>query len=159
LFVYYSFAGALVNALYLATGFNYATFADTAHVQFVRDTWRSMVAAPGCVDHRSRRVRSRRRCPGLGGERRTQAALIAMVGMHVALLLFGWVYTATSGVLLVALLLLLRAEHDDPLRRGLRQPLAAVSHLPTALHRARVTLATGDPMSSAAACSAIRCRT
>jgi hypothetical protein len=36
-------AGALVNAVYLATGESYADFADAAHFSFVRDTWRSLV--------------------------------------------------------------------------------------------------------------------
>ena len=37
-------AGALVNAIFLATGVDYADFADSAHVAYVHDTWRSAVA-------------------------------------------------------------------------------------------------------------------
>jgi hypothetical protein len=42
--IYYVFAGAMVHVIYLATGATYETFADSAHVSFVRDTWRSLVA-------------------------------------------------------------------------------------------------------------------
>ena len=37
-------AGALVNLFYLLTGTDYGTFADAAHLAFVRNTWHSVVA-------------------------------------------------------------------------------------------------------------------
>src|SRR5919199_3404226 len=42
--VYYVLAGALVHLWYLVAGSSYAAIADDAHVAFVRDTWRAVVA-------------------------------------------------------------------------------------------------------------------
>src|SRR5919199_2603394 len=36
-------AGALVNAAFLASGEDYADFADHAYIRFVRETWGSLV--------------------------------------------------------------------------------------------------------------------
>lgn len=41
--VLYLGAGALVNAVFLATGEDYADFADGSYIPFVRDTWRDLV--------------------------------------------------------------------------------------------------------------------
>jgi hypothetical protein len=104
-------AGALVHVVYLATGTDYSSFADAAHLAFVRDTWRSVVAprqllfitllivfeaAVGVLI--------------LSGGRRTQAGLVGAIGMHLGLLLFGWVFTVWAAVMLAAFVVLLRAE-------------------------------------------------
>jgi hypothetical protein len=36
--------GALVNAIYLASGTSFSSFADAAHFAFIRGTWHSVVA-------------------------------------------------------------------------------------------------------------------
>ena len=104
-------AGALVNLWYLLTGADYGTFADAAHLAFVRDTWHSVVAP-----HQALFI-------GLliayeimigvlilSGGRRTELGLIGAIGMHVGLLVFGWVLTIWAVAMLVAFGLLLRAQ-------------------------------------------------
>ena len=39
--IFYVFARALVHAVYLVTGASYATFADAAHLSFIRTACRS----------------------------------------------------------------------------------------------------------------------
>ena len=105
-------AGALVNAVYLVTGQDYATFANGSSSSFVRDTWSSLVvphhylfigllvvfeAVVGVLV--------------LLGGRPREAGLWAAVAFHVALVSFGWGFLLWSGPMVVALLLLLRAEH------------------------------------------------
>lgn len=104
-------AGACINAWYLLTGVDYAGFADGSYIPFVRETWQSVVgpnqplfigllvafeAVVGVL-------------VVLGG-RRTQVALVAMIGFHVALMSFGWFFWAWSLPMLTALAFLLRAE-------------------------------------------------
>jgi hypothetical protein len=109
--VYYLLAGALVHILYLAVGQTYATFADSAHVAFVRDTWRSIVA-PNQLFFIGLLVVFEATVGVLVllGGRPAELGMAAIVGMHAGLLLFGWVYTAFSGVMLVTVGLLLRAQ-------------------------------------------------
>lgn len=107
----YVAAGALVNAVYLVTGDNYAKFADAAHISFVRTTWRDVVvpnhtlfitllivfeAAAGVLV--------------LSGGRAAIAGMIAALAMHIGLLPFGWVLTIWSVVMLAAIGLLLAAQ-------------------------------------------------
>lgn len=104
-------AGALVNTYYLLTGYNFADFADGAHFAFVRDTWRSVVAphAPVWIGL----LIAFEAAVGLlvlSGGRRAQIGLVAVIGMHLALPVFGWITTAWALVMLVAFGLLLRAE-------------------------------------------------
>ena len=104
-------AGALVNTYYLLTGYTYADFADGAHFTFVRDTWRSVV-----VPHAAIWIGlliAFEVTVGLlvlGGGRRAQIGLVAVIGMHLALPVFGWITTAWALVMLLAFGLLLRAE-------------------------------------------------
>ena len=104
--------GAVVNAIYLALGSDYYVhFADASPFPFVRDTWQSLVlpnqglfitllilfeAAVGVLI--------------LSGGRRTQVGLIALIGFHLGQLAFGGVLWPWAIVMLVALVLLLRAE-------------------------------------------------
>jgi hypothetical protein len=106
-------AGALFNALNLATGASYKGFADSSYIPFVRDTWRSVVGAhqfifiPLLVAFEA--------SVGilvLSGGRRTQLGLVGVMGFVIALLSFGWAYYAFSIPMLVAFVLLLRAERE-----------------------------------------------
>jgi hypothetical protein len=97
--------------VYLSTGYDYASFADSAHLSFIRDTWQSVVA-PHQTLYIALLIAFEATVGVLvvTGGRRTQAALVAMMGMHVALLGFGWMITVWSLVMLAALALLFRAE-------------------------------------------------
>ncbi len=109
--VLYLAAGALVNAVFLLTGTDYADFADGSYIPFVRDTWRSLVvpnhdffiwvlvafeAAVGMLV--------------LRGGKRAQLGLAAAIAFHVALLSFGWGFYLWAVPMIGALSLLLRAE-------------------------------------------------
>lgn len=104
-------AGALVNLIYLLTGADYGTFADAAHLAFVRDTWHSVVAPRqalfiGLLIAYEIMV-------GvliLSGGRRTEMGLVGAIGMHLGLLVFGWVMTIWAATMLIAFGLLLRAQ-------------------------------------------------
>jgi hypothetical protein len=106
-------AGALVNATFLATGDDYADFADGAYLAFVRDTWRDLVvpshylfisllvafeAAVGLLV--------------LAGGKRTQLGYVAAIAFHVVLLSFGWGFYLWSIPMIWALSVLLRAERQ-----------------------------------------------
>ncbi len=104
-------AGALVNAWYLLTGVDYGGFADASYIPFVRDTWQSVVAPDQALFIWL--LVAFEAVVGtfvVTGGRRTQAALVAIMGFHVALLSFGWFFWAWSLPMLAALALLLRAE-------------------------------------------------
>ena len=110
-------AGAAVNAFFLLRGDDYADFAKDSYISFVRETWASLVVpnhdvfisllivfelAVGILV--------------LLGGRRTQAAYLAAVAFHVALLSFGWGFYLWSVPLVGALVTLLLAERrsGDP---------------------------------------------
>ncbi len=108
--------GAVVNSIYLAVGNDYyADFADASPFPFVRDTWHSLVlpnqgvfitllvvfeAAAGVLV--------------LSGGRWTQAGLLGLIGFHIGQFAFGGVLWPWATVMLVALVLLLRAERHPP---------------------------------------------
>ena len=114
-------AGALVNAYYLLSGSDFADFADTAHFAFVHDTWRSLV-----VPHHTVFIgllvafELTVGLLALSGRRGVRVALAAAMAMHVALPVFGWIFTVWSLVMLPAFALLLRAEH-----RAMERPQTA----------------------------------
>jgi len=104
-------SGALVNTYYLLTGYAYADFADGAHSGFVRDAWRSIVVphAPVWIGL----LIAFELAVGLlvlSGGRPAVIGLVAVIGMHLALPVFGWITTAWALVMLLAFGLLLRAE-------------------------------------------------
>jgi hypothetical protein len=104
-------AGALVNSYYLVTGYRYADFAEDAPFAFVRDTWRSIVVphAPiwiGLLIVFELTVG----LLVLSGGGRAQIGLVAAIGMHLALPVFGSMTTVWALVMLLAFGLLLRAE-------------------------------------------------
>jgi hypothetical protein len=105
-------AGALVNAAYLGTGFDWTTFADAAHFDFVRETWRSLVA-PNALVFISLLI-AFEAIAGvlvLCGGRKAQLGYLALIGMHIGLLPFGWVpFTFWAVPMLVTFVLLFRAE-------------------------------------------------
>ena len=103
--------GASVNAVNLASGANYAGFADQAHFGWVTNAWRTVVA-PNHILFIGWLVAFEAAVGVLilSGGRRTQLGLAGAIGFHLALWLFGWGVTIYSLLMLPALVLLLRAE-------------------------------------------------
>jgi hypothetical protein len=104
-------AGSFFNALNLATGGDYGTFAKDSYIPFVRDTWASLVAPhqdifiPLLVAFEA--------AVGLlilSGGRRMQLGFVGAIGFHVALVTFGWFFYPWSVAMVLAFALLLRAE-------------------------------------------------
>jgi uncharacterized membrane protein len=112
--VLFLLGGALVNAVYLASGMDYASFADGAHFAWVTDAWRAVVA-PNELLFISLLVVFEATVGALiiSGGRRTQVGYVAVIGFYLALWLFGWFMTVWSVVMLPPMVMLLRAE-----RRG-----------------------------------------
>lgn len=106
--------GALVNALYLATGTDYADFADASYIPFVRDTWASVVA-PHQEIWIGLLIAFEAVAGGLvwSGGRRATVGLSAVIAFHVLLLPFGWFFYVWSLPMLIGLGLLLRAHLRD----------------------------------------------
>ena len=115
-------AGAFVNAMFVVRGDDYETFADGAAIDFVRDTWRSLVvpnhhvfiwlliafeAAVGVL--------------ALTGGRRTQLAYALAIAFHVALLSFGWGFALWVVPMVWALARLLRAERRAEAERAIAE--------------------------------------
>jgi hypothetical protein len=104
-------AGALVNATILVFGGSYSGFADGAYVDFVHDTWESLV-----VPHQTLFVGLLVAFEALAGgivlvpglPRRV--GLIALIGFNVALVSFGWGFYLWSLPVGTGLVLLLREE-------------------------------------------------
>lgn len=105
-------AGALINLIYLVGDTDYyAGFADASYIPFVRETWRSVVAPDQALFIGA--LIAFEAVVGvliLSGGRRAQWGLVAAIGFHVALLSFGWFFYAWSLPMVVALVILLRAE-------------------------------------------------
>jgi len=109
--VLFVIGGALLHVINLATGGDYAGFADPAHFGWVTHAWRAVVApnqllfigllvvfeaAVGVLV--------------LSGGRRTQLGYLGVIGFYSALWLFGWVETVWCLIMLLPMLVLLRAE-------------------------------------------------
>jgi hypothetical protein len=103
--------GALLHVVNLATGVDYAGFADPAHFAWVTDAWRAVVgpnqflfigllvvfeATVGVLT--------------LSGGRRTQLGLVGVIAFYCALWLFGWIEALWCVAMLPFMVLLLRAE-------------------------------------------------
>jgi hypothetical protein len=118
-------AGALVNAMFLATGENYAGFADGAYIPFVRDTWRDLVV-PNHYLFISLLIIFVA-AVGVAGGKRAQVSLAAANAFHVARLSFGWGFYVWSIPMIRALSLLLRAEQqqDMPVAEVIPRAMAA----------------------------------
>jgi uncharacterized membrane protein len=119
--VLFVLGGALVNASYLATGRDYAGFADTAHFAWVTDVWRAVVA-PNVVPWISLLVVFEATVGALilSGGRRTQLGYVGVIGFYLALWLFGGFQLVWVVIMLPPMLLLLRAE-----RRAMTAPAPA----------------------------------
>jgi hypothetical protein len=118
--------GAIVNAIYLTMGTDYyADFASGSPFPFVRDTWASLV-----VPHQGLFItlliitEATVGALILSGGRRTQVGLIALIGFHVGQLAFGGLLWIWAPVMLVALVLLLRAERHAATTRPTGFPSA-----------------------------------
>ncbi|HET9649125.1 MAG TPA: hypothetical protein VFP34_12985 [Microlunatus sp.] len=103
--------GALFNAVNLATGGDYAGFADSAHFDWVTTAWRAVVAPhqPVFIGLLVIYEAAVGVLILLGG-RRTQLGYIGAIGFHLALWLFGWFVTIYALIIVPALVLLLLAE-------------------------------------------------
>jgi hypothetical protein len=124
--------GAVFNGVNLATGGDYAGFADQAHFGWVTNAWRAVVAPNQSLFIGLLVVFEA--VVGvliLSGGRRTQLGLIGAIGFHLALWLFGWGVTVYSLLMLPALVLLLRAER--------RAAVSATTAAPASVSRVEVT--------------------
>jgi hypothetical protein len=108
--------GAAVNAIYLAIGNDYYTdFADASPFPFIRDTWHSLVLPnQGLFITLLIVFEATAGVLVLIGGRRTQVGLLGLIGFHMGQLAFGGVLWPWATVMLVALVLLLRAERHPP---------------------------------------------
>jgi hypothetical protein len=116
--------GAVVNAVYLALGTDYyAEFANASPFPFVRDTWESQVL-PNQGFFITLLIVSEATAGALilCGGRRTQIGLIALIGFHIGQLAFGGVLWIWAPLMLVALVLLLRAEQHPATTAHARIP-------------------------------------
>ncbi|MDP3892199.1 hypothetical protein [Nocardioides sp.] len=109
--------GAVVNAIYLAAQVGYyEDFAKTSPFLFVRDTWESLVLPnQGVFISALIIAEAAAGVLVLRGGSWTQAGLIALIGFHVGQLAFGGVLWVWAPLMLVALVLLLRAERQAAL--------------------------------------------
>lgn len=106
--------GAVVNALYLTLGTDYyADFADASPFPFVRETWTSLVVpnqwffiVPLIIFEATAGALI------LSGGWRTQVGLVGLIVFHVGQLAFGGVLWIWAPLMLVAFVLLLRAERN-----------------------------------------------
>ena len=103
--------GALLHVINLATGGDYAGFADPAHFAWVTHAW-NVVVVPGHVPLIGLLAlfEATAGVLVLSGGRRTQLGYLAVIAFYLALWLFGWIETAWVLIMLPAMLLLLRAE-------------------------------------------------
>jgi uncharacterized membrane protein len=106
--------GAVVNAIYLAADVGYyEDFAKTSPFPFVRDTWESLVLPnQGLFISVLIIAEATAGILVLSGGWWTQAGLVALIGFHVGQLAFGGVLWVWAPLMLVALVLLLRAERQ-----------------------------------------------
>ncbi|MFL6069774.1 MAG: hypothetical protein ACJ72Y_00640 [Actinomycetes bacterium] len=115
--------GAVVNGYYLATGVDYGDFADQSMLSFVTNTWRSVVAPhQGAFIGLLIVFEAVVGVLVLLGGRAAAVGMIGILGFHVGLMSFGWVFWVWSVPMLVGVTLLLRAQLID-----LRQTRPAAS--------------------------------
>lgn len=109
--VLFILGGALVHVINLASGGDYAGFADPAHFGWVTDAWRAVVA-PNQVLFVGLLVvfEATVGVLTLSGGRRTQLGYLGVIGFYLALWLFGWFETVWVVIMLPPMLLLLIAE-------------------------------------------------
>lgn len=124
--------GALLHVINLATGADYAGFADPAHFAWVTRVWEAVVppnhvvligllavfeAAVGVL--------------ALSGGRRTPLGYAGVIAFYAVLWLFGWIETGWVLVMLPAMVVLLvaewRAGQEEPWHRLTRQDAGTTS--------------------------------
>jgi hypothetical protein len=109
--VLFIIGGALVHVLNLASGGDYAGFADPAHFTWVTQAWRDVVAPrPILFIGLLVLFEATVGVLALSGGRRTQLGYTGVIAFYLALWLFGWIETVWCLVLIVPMVLLLRAE-------------------------------------------------
>ncbi|MGV1009789.1 MAG: hypothetical protein ACOYBY_14440 [Dermatophilaceae bacterium] len=105
--------GALLHVVNLATGIDYAGFADPAHFAWVTDAWRSVVAPNQALFIGLLVVfEAAMGVLVISGGRRTQVGYVGVIAFYLALWLFGWIETVWCLLMLVPMWLLLRAERQ-----------------------------------------------
>lgn len=129
--VLFLFGGATLHVINLATGVDYADFADPAHFGWVTDAWRAVVG-PNQVLFIGLLVVFEATVGVLAllGGRWAQLGYLGVIGFYLALWLFGWFETVWVLLMLPAMLLLLRAE-----RRAARGFTPAAAGEPVAAAR------------------------
>jgi uncharacterized membrane protein len=122
-------AGALLHVVNVATGGDYAGFADPSHFAWVTHTW-NIVVVPNhilfigllAVFEATAGVLT------ISGGRKTQLGYLAVIAFYLVLWLFGWIETAWVLIMLPAMLLLLRAERRAAPAHPGRAPSPALRH-------------------------------
>jgi hypothetical protein len=103
--------GALLHIVNLATGGDYAGFADPAHFAWVTHAWRAVVTPNqtlfiGLLSAFEATVG----VLVISGGRRTQVGYLAVIAFYLPLWLFGWFETVWCLVMIAPMFLLLAAE-------------------------------------------------
>ena len=103
--------GALLHVINLATGSDYASFADPAHFAWVTHAW-NVVVVPNHIllIGLLALFEATAGVLVLSGGRRTELGYLAVIAFYLALWPFGWIETVWVLIMLPAMLLLLRAE-------------------------------------------------
>ena len=109
--VLFLFGGALLHVVNLATGGDYAGFADPAHFGWVTHAWRAVVAPNQLLFIGLLVVfEATAGILAVGGGRWTRLGYTAVIAFYVALWIFGRYETVWCVVMLPAMVVLLRAE-------------------------------------------------
>jgi hypothetical protein len=117
--VLFIIGGALLYVINLATGADYAGFADPAHFAWVTAAWRAVVA-PNQILFIGLLVvfEATAGVLAISGARRTPLGYLGVIGFYLALWLFGWFETVSCVIMLAPMVLLLRAERRNRPRPG-----------------------------------------
>jgi len=103
--------GALLHVINLATGNDYAGFADPAPFAWVTHAWNAVVVPNHVLFIGLLAVfEATAGVLAISGGRKTQLGYLAVIAFYLALWLFGWIEVVWVLVMLPAMLLLLRAE-------------------------------------------------
>ena len=103
--------GALLHVVNLATGGDYAGFADPAHFAWVTSAWTAVVVPDQVLFISLLAVfEAVAGVLVVSGGRKTQLGYLAVIAFYLALWPFGWIETAWVLIMLPAMLLLLRSE-------------------------------------------------
>ena len=129
--VLFVFGGALLHAVNLANGGDYASFADPAHFAWTTDAWRAVVPDnTGALIGLLTVFEATVGVLILSGGRRVQLGYAGVIAFYSVLWLFGWMETVWCILMLPATALLLRAERQamtpPPLDVVEERPLANV---------------------------------